>query len=97
MSNDKIPAESPVAEVLTQTNKVGRVAVEARDEMRAARQDLAETHAVVLDIHNLITPQEAGEENPVLETLEQILLALQHQQTTLDTINRRLAVLEERL
>lgn len=75
--------------ILSQTNKVGQAVMDAR-------RDLAATTGTVDAIYDLIKPSGEGE-NPVLEALEQVLLALRHQSMTLDEMSGRLDRIEQRL
>ena len=78
--------------ILNTTRKVGQAVMDAR-------RDLAATHGVATAILDLIQPGGEGEEgeNPVLEMLEQVLLALRHQGQTLDEQSRRLEKIEQHL
>lgn len=75
--------------ILSQTNRVGSA-------VQQTRRELAETTGTVNAIYDLIQPSGEGE-NPVLEALEQVLLALRHQSMTLDQMSTRLDRIEQRL
>lgn len=84
-----LPPKATPSMILDTTTRVGQ-------EVRKARRELASTDATVKEIYGLLAPSD-GEENPVLEALEQVLLALRHQQMTLDSMDARLAQIEQRV
>lgn len=83
---EKPPATG--ATILDTTNRVGQA-------VQKSRREIAETTAVAKAIYDLVQP--TGEENPVLEALNQVLLALRHHQQTLDEMSTRLDRIEKRL
>lgn len=89
MSEQQQQPRPDAGTILTTTRKVGQAVMDAR-------RDLAATHGVATTILDLIQPSGEGE-NPVLEALEQVLLALRHQSQSLDETNRRLDRIEQHL
>lgn len=89
MSEQQQQPRPDAGTILNTTRKVGQAVMDAR-------RDLAATHGVATTILDLIQPSGEGE-NPVLEALEQVLLALRHQSQSLDETNRRLDRIEQHL